>query len=422
MDDNIFSALIGEPPADGSADQQAIVRQLRDQNEMGQLYSMSPTLAPQGEQMQTRALNSAKELGTRRTEGLTRARQKETDAFNKQKHADTLLGYTDIEEYIDENGNPSTRGISKSSGKMEEIQSGYTQDNSGSSYTSGVFRPMHVAGLKEAGFRMNDAGHIMAPDAKIYKTHEAFKKAFPDLAGAAMENMRQANKQEQLGTDEAKNITTRLEEHYETSSRLKNTSNALGEVLSAIEAGAVSGNVSDMFMTVDNATAQLESALSNLTLDSLTQYKLTPVSDKDLAYVRKGAAPNLTAGGLKRWATHKKEAISRMLEANQFMEDWIDANEEIPRGKKRKIVEKQIDKILHGGDFEFTFDLDAEEKRDPKYNQQNKTDMSSEVVDSTSGTPVSTARRVDNSVYMTWSPEQQKMYDDKYDLLQGATQ
>ena len=373
MEDQIFQALVGQvqsggqPPGDV---QSATVNALRQQHDLGQLYSMSPTLSKVGQSMQTGALNSAKEIGDRRQQGLTRTRQAEQDRLAKDKYDQTLLGYDGI-QWIEKNGEPLAMGRNKRTGAFEPVPNTEGMKPHTKKYGSSVFRSMNVPGLKEAGFRMNDEGQIMAPNGKIYDTQEEFAAEFPDLAGEALANLKSKNFETQRGTDTAKEIQTAIDGHVETNGRLSNTANTLDTILSALDAGALSGNISDMFKTVDNSTAQLESALSNLTLDSLTQYKLTPVSDKDLEYVRKGAAPNLSAGGLKRWATHKKEAVKRMLEANKFMEDWIAANERMPRGEDRAYVEKQVGKILKGDGFKFAFDLDAEEKREAQYRKDN---------------------------------------------------
>lgn len=99
MEDQIFQALVGQvqgggqPPGDVPS---ATVSALRQQHDLGQLYSMSPTLSKVGQSMQTGALNSAKEIGDRRQQGLTRTRQAEQDRLAKDKYDQTLLGYDGI--------------------------------------------------------------------------------------------------------------------------------------------------------------------------------------------------------------------------------------------------------------------------------------------------------------------------------------
>jgi len=362
MDDAAFQALINGPPADGSADQGAIVRQLRDQNEMGQLYGFSPELAPQGAQMQKSALSSAKDIGDRRQQGLTRTRQAEQDKLDREKYEQTLKGYTDIEEYTDADGKPVTRGISKRTGEMEDIQTGYSEVQK--KYGSSVYRKMTIPGYPDAGFRINDAGNIQGPYGQMFDGFEDFSAKHPDLASVALKNQYAQEFGKQRAKDTAEEVQVSIEDTKATQASGSDAIMTYNDIVTQIDDGAWSGPYTSWIRSFDNATLLLEKAMANLTLTGLTKHKLTPVSDKDLAYVKMSEAPNLTPQGLKRWATHKAEATKRVVEANAFMEEWYRENQRMPTKADKKLIDPYIKDIMYGGGFEYSFSPDAAERRD----------------------------------------------------------
>ena len=131
-----------------------------------------------------------------------------------------------------------------------------------------------------------------------------------------------------------------------------------------IEDGGWSGPYVSWAKSFDDSTLLLEKAMASLTLTGLTKHKLTPVSDKDLAYVKMSEAPNLTPQGLKRWATHKAEATRRIVEVNAFMEDWYRENERMPTKNDLKLINPYIEGIMKADDFEFSFSADESERRE----------------------------------------------------------
>ena len=86
MDDQRFQALMGQVSPTNTTGQQALARQLRGQHDLGQLYSLSPTVGDFGRSMQQQALNTAQDIGERNRQGLRRARQAERDRIADQRY------------------------------------------------------------------------------------------------------------------------------------------------------------------------------------------------------------------------------------------------------------------------------------------------------------------------------------------------
>ena len=363
MDDLAFRALMGEAPADGSADQSAIVRQLRDQNEMGQLYSMSPTLAPQGEQMQTRALNSAKEMGDRRSQGLTRARQKATDDFAKQKHADSMIGYDDIEQYTDENGKVVTRGINKRTGKMEDIQSGYSEIAKPSGGKDTWSRTLSTG--EDALMRWKKDGTLeVATPFGVFASEDAAEQ-YIKSSGRMKDAQRTKAAETEAGRSDIEDITGVIGEVYGLEGIYSDSNRNIDDMLQSIEEGAETSEVYSLFPSFTDSTLRFESAREKERLRMLDVYKMTPVSDVDYRALSKGAQPNLSRAQMKEFLTHKKEGLKRMKKANKVLEDYLRGRKSrglgMPTSDERADIQQDMDTILHDGyDFAHKYDADAE--------------------------------------------------------------
>lgn len=350
MDDLAFKALLGDFPADGSADQSAIVRQLRDQNEMGQLYSMSPTLAPQGQQMQQSALKSATEMGDRRSQGLTRARQQQQDAFDKQKHEDTMRGYTDIKQYRDPDGKIVTRGINKKTGVMEDIQTGYEEEVK---KTAGKEWFSTTLSTGEKALVNSNTGKVRIGGRLYDSLDEADYEASLGRMAKGAANKVEAQDWAKFDVEEAGD---RINSIVGLDSSFADQDAVMDDMIAAIDDKASSGRISDFFVTLTDATARLESAKSKLALASLEQYKLTPVSDRDLAELKKSANPNLTPAQLRKWALHRKEGIRRAREANRVMEDYLRKHKRVPQTEaERKVLRDQMQAIRTEGGYNFAY-------------------------------------------------------------------
>jgi hypothetical protein len=85
---NEIDALMGLIPAEDTAGQSAVANALRGQQQMGDFYSLSPTLGDYGRNKAKTALSSAEAVGDRRQEGLVHSRNAAKDEqarkeFNK---------------------------------------------------------------------------------------------------------------------------------------------------------------------------------------------------------------------------------------------------------------------------------------------------------------------------------------------------
>ena len=100
----------------------------------------------------------------------------------------------------------------------------------------------------------------------------------------------------------------------------------------------------------------------------LAQYKLTPVSDRDLAELKKAAQPNLTPPEMKAFLLHKREGVVRMQAANRVMENFLRENRTIPTGEVRDALEAEIDAILHDG-YDFAFEGSNAEQAGERVNE-----------------------------------------------------
>jgi hypothetical protein len=131
------------------------------------------------------------------------------------------------------------------------------------------------------------------------------------------------------------------------------------EIFNAVAAGAFSGKGWKMTPTLREATATLESAADTLALQELQKHKLYPISDKDIEYVKSAAMPDLYGASLQKWVTHKKEATRRMMKANTMVSSYIREYGKIAQGADKQALEAQLEQVLHGGGFEFAFDIGA---------------------------------------------------------------
>jgi hypothetical protein len=115
-------------------------------------------------------------------------------------------------------------------------------------------------------------------------------------------------------------------------------------------------------------TVQVENAKKNLTLDSLSKYKLYPLSDKDIQVVAEASVPNFNAlpggggGEMLRWAEHKRQSLQVM---KDLQEHWANFSQlAAEQGKRLDQMPELMEEAKRGaeaikGDFDFDFKLDA---------------------------------------------------------------
>jgi len=390
---NDIEALMGLLPPDEGAKQRALAQQLRGEKNLGDFYSLSPTVGDFGRNMSTRALNTAVQAGGQRNTALTQARQAEQDKLARQKWEQTLAGYDDIKQYQDADGNIKTMGVSRRTGQPEEIPAmeglkEYSDPTAGKN----IWKSKLATGEEVLAHR---DGTVTIPG---YGTFTSMAEAEADSLSRMGQGKRNIATETQRGTDEAKEVQTTIDNFVETRGTLDSAAASYDQIALALESGAWSGPMADWLPTLDNATAQLQSELDSLTLNALKRHKLTPVSDKDLEYVKRSAHPNLRPEALLRWAKHKAEASRRMAKANAYMEEWYRENERVPTGKTKELLESRVNEILKGDGFKFEFDVRAEDKIDGK---------------TPASTPsVSKPDWIDANSWNAYTPEQQRQLSD----------
>lgn len=347
-----IEAMMGLLPPDDMIQQRALADQLRGKEQMGQFFSLSPTLSGYGQNMQGNALKAAQQAGDRRQQGLTRTRQAEQDRIAEEERQRKYQGFTDIKQYT----NPDTKkvetwGRNKSTGNYEQIPemaglTEYTDPDTGKNTWSSELS----TGEKVLVHRN---GSVTIPG----------RGTFIDMSDA------EANSLERMARGEA-NITAAKDwaefdaaEAGDKITSLVELDGAMGaslptldQIVAAVDSKATSGVIYDLIPSFTDATKYLESAKARMTLAGLQKYKLTPVSDKDLAELRAEAVPNLTPDQLKSWALHKKEAYKRAMKANRVMEDYIREKRRIPQNEQeRAALKAQMDDIKYGDGFDFTW-------------------------------------------------------------------
>ncbi len=377
---NAIDAQLGLVPFSGPDSEQQmklLANQLRGKQQLGDFLSLSPTMGKFGQQMSKGATRSAEQVGTRRQQGLTRTRQAAQDKIateqteyirTRNANQDTIKsealeqarkGYSDIDNQT-QNGISAMWGRNNTTGVYEMVPG--TEGMKTTKKGGKTVWPVKIPGSDENAFWNSDTGMVTVPRLGSQEfnglTDPMLLKSLNIAAGGAGA-IAGAKEWAKGLSDEAVGEVSALREQ---TGALGMAGTQLQNIINSLDTGARSGKGWDYLPTLTDATAQLESAVSNLTLEALTQYKLTPVSDRDLTELRSAAKPNLYGENLRRWAVHKQESVKRMVEANNVVEDYIRQNGRIPYGKARKTLEAEIEQVLHGDDFDFSFKLGAEDK------------------------------------------------------------
>jgi hypothetical protein len=474
MDNQAFAALMGSVPEPGSEDDNAIVNQLRGQHDLGGLYGFSPELKDMGQSMQQGAVDSAKQIGTRRQQGLTNARNAEldkrqvgrdtvadesaalartrqallddeardqrgvTNLFNERKQGEverqnsqTVLDRLQTRETEAEKIRDAQKGYDfsklesgkrdgewvyyaprNSDNKMEEIpslagmepESAIKAINPGRGYTTkaitgtnGKVKFDEVTTGDHAG-EIRFRGNFYSPTEWETKSKEVYNQYVDRTANAkAVE----ANAVDWSKFDVAR--AGEMLENYDANRASYSTmNNSLDKVINAINDGGKTGPLWKYIPSVTNNTKQLESAIQELNLEMLNQYKLTPVSDKDFAVLSAAASPDLNNDEYLQWAMHKKEGIKRVQAANDVNQRWIEANRRAPTIDERAALQKQTDAIM--GDFEVAFDL---------ANPMSKSEGNEKVVDQSQGGEVTFANTMPEYLNGVVTPAEYKAMSEQ---------
>lgn len=409
MEDQSFEAIMGMFDTNDVPNQKAIVQQLRGQNDLGQLYSMSPTMGKVGTQMQTNALNSAKEIGDRRSEGLSRTRQAEQDKLAKEKYDQTLLGYSDIKQYEKADGTAESWGTNNRTGKVEPIPEMEGLKPFQKKYGTETPKMINIPGMADAKIGVYTDGRVLAPNGKIYPEHTAFAADYPDLAELAMQNSEQRKEREKFATDEGELNSARVESAYQaigaSEALVEDFRNMRKLVLgNSGDSGAWTNKLSAYWPTLRGNTALFESIKKSMALDNLGRWGLTPVSDKDLQYVMDATVPDLSEADMLVWLDHKEEAAQRLAEVSQIMTDFYTANGgKRPVGDVKVKLDKEIKQAL--GDFKFRSPVNDDEA---KAATAAKAEVKADTPTAKAGIPTKLKGKITQGDWDSYSPEQQK--------------
>jgi hypothetical protein len=362
MDNQAFAALMGSVPEPGSEGDNAIVSQLRGQHDLGGLNGFSPELKDMGQSMQQGALDSAKEIGTRRKQGLDRSIAAENQKYSRGRDTlkDTLAaeklaydrgGWTDIEERENPSGEVALYGLKDGRGPLVKIPE---SDNlkerdkiatrAAARAAGGAPKRLHIEGTNLEYLRYPN-GMIVYGTAE-YPNMQAFAAARPDIMSEG--NAAQAD--EKYATDFAGELAKGIgKEVTDLRTGLAKTNSSYGSseanmrgIINAVDQGANPGQVYAMLPTITNATSLLESIVSAESLELLNTYQLKPVSDKDLAVLRQVAGPTLDGPALKAWAENKIAVLQRAQASGRVFEDWVANNNRVPRGEERDQLQKEM--------------------------------------------------------------------------------
>ena len=143
----------------------------------------------------------------------------------------------------------------------------------------------------------------------------------------------------------------------------------MDNMINGLQSGGMSGPIADVLPTVRNPSIQVKNAKQNLTLDSLSKYKLYPLSDKDIKVVAEASVPNFNAMGggdseMLRWAEHKKQSLQIM---KDIQEHWAQYSQmAAEQGKTLDQAPELMEEAKRGaeairGDFDFAFKLGGEQ-------------------------------------------------------------
>ena len=360
---NEFEMLMGQG-ADDAERQRMLAEQLRRRNVGGQVFSLStiPQIQKMGSGMISNAYDTATQVGNRSQQALTRARQAEQDAQNlrfknlaESRAAEShMRGQYGAPEWINTPDGMVQMRLNKATGKMEPV-SGLPEGATPYEWSYGRGGSGGKTTWKAT------VGNVDGIYDSVTKQFTPFATGVPeDLAAveaaqveAEANRAGEIDKQKELSKGGAEWVNKAVDEGYAAAQGKRGIVPSLNDVIAATEAGARVGKVWNLMPTFTDVTSRYESAVSALTLDNLTNYKLTPVSDKDIAVLRSAAIPEMSNEATKAWAEHKIEAVELLAQADEAVADYINEIGRRPNASDRKRMKEIVDGIV--GDFDFTF-------------------------------------------------------------------
>lgn len=281
----------------------------------------------------------------------TRGRDTMTDELDAAALEYERSGWTDIEERADSEGNVALYGLKDGRGALQKIpdSDGLKETDPYADRGKGTGKGMRVKlPGTDAVIWKNVDGSIVGPKGEDFADFDAFAAAYPKFASAeAAYNSALAKGSEALASSLQTGYGEEVTE-LRTNAAKQNASYGasmqnMHGILSAIEQGAQSGQILAMFPTFRDATSLLESLISAESLALLNTYQLKPVSDADMKILRTVASPKMGPEALKAWAENKIDVLKRAQASGQAFEDWVAANERVPRGDERAVVQEIMD-------------------------------------------------------------------------------
>jgi len=224
-------------------------------------------------------------------------------------------------------------------------------------------------------FRLNNVGEVIFANTGKPYTPEESRRLFEDSTDPMASHEGDIAGAKEYEKQRGKTRAAGLEGVEGSVAANETARDSYQEVLATLKGGAWTGPIDVLSPTFRPMSAALEAAGSKLTLDLLTKYKQTPVSDKDIKVLRSAALPeNMEEEELTRWVEHKIVALQRAAEAEQLMADYLSANKgRKPRGESREQLKAQMNDILYGDGFDpfdpFDNTLD---KKGPSYDPEDK--------------------------------------------------
>jgi hypothetical protein len=364
MDEQLFESLINGPGPAGSPDQSAMISELRNQKQIGDFLSMgSSEVAPRGQEMVKGALNSARDIGDRRQQGLTRTRQAEQDSLAAGQLKRDLANFTDREwtEIKGEDGEVKQveTGVNPSTGRREIMPEteGMTPYDKYAKRKLGAGAQGWRSGELASGapIQMNTmTGEIFAFGEK-YKDKAAFQAAHPDEQlneeSAAKTELARATS---FGSKSGERDEERIESAFEAADMSEVLSDDYGQMIKLLDEGAKTGVLYDVLPSFTAATKAFESYKDKLTLNNLKKWKLTPVSDKDIKYLSSASLANVPPEEMRNYLVYQQEASRRIAAGEAVMADYLERNNgRRPRGADAKALQDEIQAVVYAPGFEW---------------------------------------------------------------------
>ena len=345
------------------AQTRALASQLRSEQTMGDIMALSPTAQVQklGSQMGRRANVQAQGAGNRRQE-IKKALLAEKNRREQEKYDRSKLGK--VESYTNPEGELVNVQLNDAGAptfpKTMEGLTPYGKPSSRSGAGGGkVTSTLPIGG--GVSVRVNDeTSDFYIPGVGWTADQKELKDYRERVAGFKGD----IKEQEGFGKGKSDWVNERVDNAYASAESARGLIPALNDVVASIDEGAKTGKLWNKLPTFTDATSRYESAISKLTLDNLTEYKLTPVSDKDLSVLRDAAFGDYTGETAKKYAQHKIKALELVATANEAAADYINSIQRRPNAADRKELRKIVDNIY--GDYDFTFKGDKSEAEEPE--------------------------------------------------------